>query len=159
MPNTQPDAPYHHPRRISNMTTNRGHNQNRCSKASRDRASLVSRSSPSYALSRARRSSSSHLWRKTNRCSLCESLSPSGVLEPDSLSDTFFSGSERNTLRQRVSSRWLGIETFQLFISDSLGHRDSHELRRRRNETPRFGQRLERFDKLYARLPCLPVSF
>jgi len=45
------------------------------------------------------------------------------------------------------------------YFSNSLGHCDSHEPRRRRNETPRLGQRLEYSNKRYACPPCLPVSF
>ena len=86
--------------------------QNHCSEDSRNRASLVSRSLPPYALSHTRHSISSHWWRRINRYSLCDSLSPCGVLASDSPSDTFFLRSERDRLRQQVSSHWLSFESF-----------------------------------------------
>jgi len=122
-PRIQPGPPHPHPRRILGMPTSQGfrvcghfipgspilglsfHDQSRCSEASRDRASLGSRSSLFCALSRTRRSMSSRLWRRIDRCSSCDSSSPCGVRVLDLPSDSFCLRLGRNISRPRVSPR------------------------------------------------------
>ena len=100
--------PEHHPQRTLKVPTDRCHNQNY---APKDQTTLTSRSSPSYASSHTQRSTPSRFWPRINHCSWYDSSSPRGVQGSDSPLDTFFSRSERNTLRQRVSSYRLVIET------------------------------------------------
>ena len=54
---------------------------------------------------------SSHSWRRINQYSLCDSSSPYGVQGSDLHSaHSFCSGSQHDTSRQRVSSRWLSVK-------------------------------------------------